>query len=552
MAGSLYAPASKDSMVAGFPSTIAGIIGTPTQREMLRAFRHMISCSQSHFTDYNHLNWLFLVVPVNMWPYYAGDPLNVCPPLIEHPGDSPSYDAMENETQNKTTADLWAKDMKDHVESNHMNKALCERFLSLFSTAQRKSYSNTLIKDPNRSFGETFEIFYKKFGKRDEVEIENNKDGMKAHWNVADGWDDLKDRFDDGIAFAAFADAAIENGDVLNMLLSVIVKTKQFEREYEEWHNLPNDSKTLINAFEWWEAKTRTKIKFGATAGSMGRAAEYGGGANEGHEPGTNMQYDDLVAEFARGHAATQETITTQQAQLQQQAAAMLAMQNQFAMAMSGQPQGNQGRGGQGGRRGQGRGRGGGRGGNQPGWSAASTTTSTNNGSSKFYRTDFPDHIRSNETAKYCWSHGHDMRHNGSECTSRCAGHQPNARTHVGTKGNPKNSERTTAPSTIGLVGVDRMAATTTAATTQPRQPTWSQQANAVQQNTVQQPVMQQGFPMNMGPTPMPYMMPQFAGSMMQQMGQQQGGQQQGFQQQGGNGQQRHGNYGGNMYCWNP
>ena len=83
------------------------------------------------------------------------------------------------------------------------------------------------------------------------MEIEANKDGMKAHWHIVDGWDVLKDRLGDGIAFAAFADAAIENGDVLNMLLSVIVKTKQFEWEYEEWHNLPNDSKTLINAFEW-------------------------------------------------------------------------------------------------------------------------------------------------------------------------------------------------------------------------------------------------------------------------------------------------------------
>jgi hypothetical protein len=145
------------------------------------------------------------------------------------------------------------------------------------------------------------------------------------------------------------------------------------------------------------------------------------------------------------------------------------------------------------------------------------------------------------------------MRHNGDECTSRCAGHQPNARTYVGTKGNPKNSERTTAPSAMGLVGVDRMAATTVSATTQPRQPTWNQQANAVQKSVVQQPVLQAtpGYPMNM-PMPMPYMMPQFAGNMMQQNGQQQGSQQQGFQQQGGHGQQRYGNYGGNPYCWNP
>jgi hypothetical protein len=120
------------------------------------------------------------------------------------------------------------------------------------------------------------------------------------------------------------------------------------------------------------------------------------------------------------------------------------------------------------------------------------------------------------------------MRHNGNECTSRYAGHQPNARTHVGTKGNPKNSERTTVSSSIGLVGVDRMTATTAVATAQPRQPKWNQQANTVQQNMVQQPVMQ---PVHGYHIPMPYMMPQFAGNLMQQNGQQQGGQQQGSQQ---------------------
>ena len=46
-------------MVAGFPATIQGIIGEPTQRELLRVFRHMITFSQSHFANYYDLNWLF-------------------------------------------------------------------------------------------------------------------------------------------------------------------------------------------------------------------------------------------------------------------------------------------------------------------------------------------------------------------------------------------------------------------------------------------------------------------------------------------------------------
>ena len=67
MASNLYQATSKESMVAGFPATIQGIIREPMQRELLRIFRHLITCSQSHVTNYCDLNWLFLFVPQNMW-----------------------------------------------------------------------------------------------------------------------------------------------------------------------------------------------------------------------------------------------------------------------------------------------------------------------------------------------------------------------------------------------------------------------------------------------------------------------------------------------------
>ena len=66
MASNVYQVTSKESMVAGFPATIQGIIGEPTQRKLLRVFSHMITCSQSHVTKYCDLDWLFLVVPQNM------------------------------------------------------------------------------------------------------------------------------------------------------------------------------------------------------------------------------------------------------------------------------------------------------------------------------------------------------------------------------------------------------------------------------------------------------------------------------------------------------
>ena len=67
MASNVYQATSKESMVASFLATIQGIIREPTQRELLRVFRHMITCSQSHVTNYCDLNWLLLVVPHNMW-----------------------------------------------------------------------------------------------------------------------------------------------------------------------------------------------------------------------------------------------------------------------------------------------------------------------------------------------------------------------------------------------------------------------------------------------------------------------------------------------------
>ena len=44
---------------------------------------------------------------------------------------------------------------------------------------------------------------------------------MRKPWNVADGWEVLKDQFDDGITYAVFANAKIYAADALNMLISV-------------------------------------------------------------------------------------------------------------------------------------------------------------------------------------------------------------------------------------------------------------------------------------------------------------------------------------------
>ena len=94
---------------------------------------------------------------------------------------------------------------------------------------------------------------------------------MRKPWNIADRLEVLKDRFDDGIAYAVFADAQINAADALNMLVSVLLKTGVFQAKYEEWHALPRGDRTLANTCLWWGMKKRLKRKIGEVAGEMGR-----------------------------------------------------------------------------------------------------------------------------------------------------------------------------------------------------------------------------------------------------------------------------------------
>ena len=189
MTSNVYQATSKESMVAGFPATIQGIIGEPTQRELFRVFRHMITCSQSHVTNYCDLNWLFLLFPHNMWQYYTSEAPKRYPAPPTYPGDVPPYDNYGSAVANTVICKTWKFHQKDYVECMHMNKAPTERFLSIFANKHRRCYNATIVYNPNRTFGNTFTHFYEQFGIRDEADIEQNQDYMRKPWNVADGWE---------------------------------------------------------------------------------------------------------------------------------------------------------------------------------------------------------------------------------------------------------------------------------------------------------------------------------------------------------------------------
>ena len=98
------------------------------------------------------------------------------------------------------------------------------------------------------------------------------------------------------------------------MLISVLVKTRVFQAQYEEWHALPRGDRTLANAWVWWGIKARLKRKIVAVAGEMGRGQHYGGNAADQiqHQPAGDDQCEALIEEFVRGHSSTQQTISNQ------------------------------------------------------------------------------------------------------------------------------------------------------------------------------------------------------------------------------------------------
>ena len=233
-----------------------------------------------------------------MWQYYTSDAPDLYPAPSAYPGDTPPHDDNGSTVANTVIRETLQSNQKDYAECMQMNKSLTEHFLSIFANNHRRGYNSTIVSDPNRTFGNTFAHFYEQFGIRDKAEIEQNRDNMRRPWKVADGWEVLKDRFDNRIAYAVFADATISASDDINMLIAVIVKTRVFQTQYEESHALPPGNRTLDNVWIWWGMKARLKQKIGSVAGEMSCGQHYGGNAARKiiqHQPAGDSQYESLI-----------------------------------------------------------------------------------------------------------------------------------------------------------------------------------------------------------------------------------------------------------------
>ena len=121
-----------------------------------------------------------------MWQYYTSDAPDRYPAPPTYPGDAPPYDNNGSAVASTVIRKTWQSNQKDYTECMNMNKALTERFLSIFANKHRRGYNATIVSDPNRTFGNSLAHFYEQFGIRDKEEIEQNRDDMRKTWNVAD------------------------------------------------------------------------------------------------------------------------------------------------------------------------------------------------------------------------------------------------------------------------------------------------------------------------------------------------------------------------------
>jgi hypothetical protein len=334
---------SKEMIMTGFPPTIQSITGTPTLGNLFQAYHHLMYCAQSQFTAYNALNWLFLVVPPNMWNMHLVEPYPTAP---ENPGLAPNYGAVGTPLDIINAKDTYNNGNKNFQEDANMNRALTERFLSLFFTKHAQAYYTLLVQDPGRRFGVTFTSFYELFGTRDEREIEINRDSMKTSWITQSGFQVLKARFMDAIAVSSFATAPISPKNILNMLLVVILVLGVFQLEYIEWHALPAGQCTILNAWDWWAKKVLMRLKFQKVAGNMNCGMKYGMSTGDDSQE----ELDGVIEGFAQGHAATQNTIQNLsqgfpelRAQMQQQSNMIQQLQHQLAFSAQQGQQNNDG-----------------------------------------------------------------------------------------------------------------------------------------------------------------------------------------------------------------
>ena len=157
MSGNLHPARTKEQFTAGFPTIIPAITGDMNLRGLIRVWQHCKNCAQKTETNYDAQNYLYVVLPPALWPYFS---TRAYPTAPVDPGTNPSYDTGENATVNTTIRDQWQLNNKNFEEDKHINRALVDRFLRLVPEANRRACEmNQLTVNPKQSFLQVFDYF---------------------------------------------------------------------------------------------------------------------------------------------------------------------------------------------------------------------------------------------------------------------------------------------------------------------------------------------------------------------------------------------------------
>lgn len=134
---SLCVVISKETMIAGFPTLPQPLVGDPTVHDLFGIYQFLRICAQSQGTVLCILNFMFCVVPLNLWNHHLGLVVVPCinQTLVPDPGPTPTYPFEASRTQIQQIKDRWCFQAKNWLEIRNMNKALTYVLFKLLPTA---------------------------------------------------------------------------------------------------------------------------------------------------------------------------------------------------------------------------------------------------------------------------------------------------------------------------------------------------------------------------------------------------------------------------------
>ena len=126
---------TKAEMLSSFPPPVAAMTSETTLRKLLRVLIHMMACAQGIKTDISPLNYLFLVLSLEL---YANQTQEQYPQTPLSPGVTPNYAGANDAATRAQIKASFDYDTMRHENCAHMNAVLVDRFLSLILFAQRQ------------------------------------------------------------------------------------------------------------------------------------------------------------------------------------------------------------------------------------------------------------------------------------------------------------------------------------------------------------------------------------------------------------------------------